>query len=74
MDKKILYIKENKTTKLWQYISITTNSNGISIYNYYNGKNIDTATKSTFNKYTFIEYLKSIQIPKKYINEIENNM
>ena len=74
MDKKTIYIKENKLTHLWEYIATTSNNYGITLYNYYNGKNVDTATKSTFNKYAFIEYLKSVQIPKKYITKVEKYM
>lgn len=67
-----IIIKEPTKDRLCVYIKMVTNSNGITIYNYYNGYSIDTATKSTFNKASFIEYLKSIQIPKKYIKMVEN--
>lgn len=55
-----------------KFIKILKNSNGIASYNYYNGNNIDTPSKSTFNKYSFIEYLKGCNIPKKYLKEVEN--
>jgi hypothetical protein len=71
MKKSIINIKENKTTSLMEYISATSNNQGITIYNYYNGKT-ENATKSTFNKYAFIEYLKSIQISKRIIKQVEN--
>lgn len=32
---------------------------------------IDEPKKSTFNKFSFIEYLKNIKLPKKYIQEVE---
>ncbi len=73
MKTNLLYIKENKITGAWDYIKAVTNTNGITIYNYYKSNN-DNAVKSTFNKYAFVEYLKSIQVPKKYIKQVENNM
>ena len=73
MKTNLLYIKENKTTGAWDYIKVVTNTNGITIYNYYKSDK-DDAVKSTFNKYAFIEYLKSIQVAKKYIKQVENNM
>ena len=44
-----IVIKEPTKDRLCVYIKMVTNSNGITIYNYYNGYSIDTATKSTFN-------------------------
>lgn len=70
MYKTIIKIKENKNGLVEQVIAIT-NVNNITIYNYYDGKNLD-AKKSTFNKYVMIEYLKSVQVPKKYIKQVEN--
>lgn len=67
-----IVIEHATKNKGCKYIGMLTNCNGITIYNYYNGYSIDTATKSTFNKASFIEYLKSIQIPKKYIKMVEN--
>lgn len=66
-----IYIKENKSTGEWQRITALSNSSGITIYNYYDGKN-DDAKKSTFNKYVMIAYLESIGIAKKYIKQVEN--
>lgn len=50
------------------YITITTNENGVSTYSYC--KN-DRVVKTTFNKYAFIEYLKGTEVKRKYIKEIE---
>ena len=55
-----IIIKEPTKDRLCVSIEMLTNCNGITIYNYYNGYSIDTATKSTFNKASFIEYLKSV--------------
>ena len=71
--RKVIHIRENKTTLLNECITSVTNSNGITIYSYYNGKQIEPK-KSTFNKASFIEYLKSIQLPKKYIKQVDSNM
>lgn len=67
-----IVIKEPTKDKFAVCIKMLTNCNGITIYSYYNGFSCDTATKSTFNKASFIEYLRSIQIPKKYIKMVEN--
>ena len=52
------------------YITITTNDNGITAYTYC--KN-DGVVKTTFNKYAFIEYLKGTNVRQKYIKEIERS-
>ena len=53
------------------YITITTNENGISAYSYCRNDNV---LKTTFNKYSFIEYLKSAtSIKTKYIKEVERS-
>ena len=52
------------------YITITTNDNGITAYTYC--KN-DSVVKTTFNKYAFIEYLKGTNVKQKYIKEIERS-
>lgn len=54
-----------------KYIRITSNGHN-ALYSYYNGVN-DTPIKSSYNKYSFIEWLKSAGIPKKYIKEIERS-
>ena len=69
MLQNIIYTKENKdSTK--NYIKITTNVSGVSLYSYYANGN-DTPKKTSFNKWSFIEYLKSIKIPKKYIDMLQ---
>lgn len=66
MEVNIIYTKENKdSTK--NYIKITTNGSGVSLYSYYINGN-DAPEKTSFNKCSFIEYLKSVKIPKKYID------
>lgn len=72
MEIGFIMIKEPTKDRLSVCIKMITNCNGITIYNYYNGYSVDTATKSTFNKANFIEYLKGIQLPKKYIKMVEN--
>lgn len=53
------------------YITITTNESGISAYTYCVNDNVK---KTTFNKYSFIEYLKSAtKVKQKYIKEIERS-
>lgn len=52
------------------YITITTNDNGITAYTYC--KN-DRTVKTTFNKYAFIEYLKGANVKQKFIKEIERS-
>ena len=72
---KKIYIKNTKTIE--EYIQITENTNKTNtlyIYKRINNKGYTQETsKSTFNKYSFINYLKSINIPKKYIKEVECN-
>lgn len=72
---KKIYIKNTKTIE--EYIQITENTNKTNtlyIYKRINNKGYaHESGKSTFNKYAFIEYLKSINIPKKYIKEVECN-
>ena len=68
---KIL-IKSATKNKNAVYVKIMKGINGNCSYSYYNGNSIDLPSKSTFNKYSFIEYLKGCNIPKKYIKEIEN--
>lgn len=58
---KIIKIKDN------EIITIRSNST-MQLYSYV--KN-EVTRKSSFNKYAFIEYLKGLQVPKKYINQIE---
>ena len=70
MEKSIIYIKENKKSGAWQYIKMITNCNGITLYSYYDGIQ-DDAKKSSFNKCSFIEYLKSIKISNKFIKKME---
>ena len=65
-------IKNTKTIS--EYITIRSN-NKLTLYSY-TKLNIANDTvinsKSLFNKYAFIEYLKSINIKKSIIQEIEN--
>lgn len=72
---KKIYIKNTKTIE--EYIQITENTNKTNtlyIYKRINNKGYtQEISKSTFNKYSFINYLKSINIPKKYIKEVECN-
>lgn len=64
-------IKTTKTT----YEYITINTNGITTSYTYKKINLKTdgiiRQKNTFNKDVLINYLQSVQIPKKYIIEIE---
>lgn len=60
MNKTIIQVNSNS------YIVITDN-NLQALYSYYNN---DNCKKSSFNKYAFIEYLKGIQVPKKYIKQL----
>lgn len=72
---KRIYIKNTKTIE--EYIRIVENvDKKYTLYSYIkiNSKDYTQDTsKHTFNKYAFIEYLKSINIPKKYIKEVECN-
>lgn len=72
---KKICIKNTKTIE--EYIKIAENvDKTCTLYSYIkiNSKNYAQDTsKSTFNKYSFINYLKSINIPKKYIKEVECN-
>ena len=54
-------------TKTNEYIRIATSNSGANMYSYYVN---DEVTKCTFNKASFIEYLKSVKVPKKYIKEV----
>jgi hypothetical protein len=60
-----IYTKKSNTT--CNYIKVTKSLDK-ALYTYYVNGN---EKKSSFNKYAFIEYLKSINIPKKYINAID---
>lgn len=72
---KKIYIKNTKTIE--EYIKISENvDKTCTLYSYIkiNSKNYAQDTsKHLFNKYAFVEYLKSINIPKKYIKEVECN-
>lgn len=65
MEVKKIIIKNATKNKGCKYINILSNENN-TLYSFYDGIS-DVAKKSSFNKYSFIEYLKGIQIPKKYI-------
>lgn len=52
------------------YITITTNDNGITVYTYCRN---DRTVKTTFNKYSIKEYLKGTNVKQKYIKEIERS-
>ena len=75
MEQKILYTKKHKNGVYFEYdfVKSIKNCNGITIYNYYKIGNED-ASKSTFNKYAMLEYMKSLQLSKKTLKEFENNM
>lgn len=70
MDNIIIYIRKNRRTGGWTYVQIISTINN-TLYRYYGYSSITEPEKSTFNKYSFIEYLKSIGIPKKYISKVE---
>ena len=68
LTKKIIQYDNNNCNN---YITITTNENNMSVYNYYEKDNVK---KTTFNKYSFIEYLKSTtKVKQKYIKEVERS-
>lgn len=67
-----IIIKNNATIE--EYIKITNNiDNTCILYSYVkiSSKSNECKSKHTFNKFAFIEYLNSIQLPKKYIKEVE---
>jgi len=69
---KKINIKNTKTTE--EYIKIMQNiSKTNTMYSYIKISNTDNKSKHTFNKTAFIEYLKSINLPKKYIKEVEES-
>ena len=72
---KRICIKNTKTIE--EYIKIAENvGKTCTLYSYIkiNSKNYAQDTsKHLFNKQAFIEYLRSINIPKKYIKEVECN-
>ena len=69
---KRINIKNTKTTE--EYIKIMQNIDKTNTrYSYIKISNTDSKSKHTFNKTAFIEYLKSINLPKKYIKEVEES-
>lgn len=69
---KRINIKNTKTTE--EYIKIMQNIDKTNtMYSYIKISNIDNKSKHTFNKTAFIEYLKSINLPRKYIKEVEES-
>ena len=71
MEKIIITTKKTKNQDGNCFIKILKSGANI-YYSYYDGKySIDEPKKSTFNKFSFIEYLKNIKVPKKYIKEVE---
>ena len=67
-----IIIKNTKDKE--EYIKIQKNStNTITMYSYIytNDKTNQSISKSLANKYSFIEYLKGRNIPKKYISQVE---
>lgn len=71
MEKIIITTKKTKNQNGNCFIKILKSGTNIC-YSYYDGKySIDEPKKSTFNKFSFIEYLKNIKVPKKYIKEVE---
>ena len=71
MEKIIITTKKAKNQDGNCFIKILKNVANIC-YSYYDGKySIDEPKKSTFNKFSFIEYLKNIKVQKKYIKEVE---
>ena len=60
------------TKDIEEYIKIIDNSDKTNtMYSYIRIGNDFNRSKHTFNKYAFIEYLRSIKAPKKYIKEVE---
>lgn len=69
---KKINIKNTKTTE--EYIKIMQNAdNTATMYSYIKISDTENKSKHTFNKTAFIEYLNSIQLPKKYIKEVEKS-
>lgn len=70
---KRICIKNTKTIE--EYIKIAENVDKTCIlYSYVKINSKDCTQdrdKHSFNKYAFVEYLRSINIPKKYIKEVE---
>ena len=69
---KKISIRNTKTTE--EYIKIMQNTDKTNtMYSYIKISNTDNKSKHTFNKTAFIEYLKSINMQKKYIKEVEES-
>lgn len=70
---KRINIKNTKTIE--EYIKIATNTDKTNtMYSYIKIHSKDYTqdrSKHTFNKMAFLEYLNNINIPKKYIKEVE---
>lgn len=66
---KTIVIKCTKTID--EYIQINSNE-WQQCYTYVKNSPQVDRYRTTFNKYAFIEFLQSIQIPKKFIKEVEN--
>lgn len=74
MENNIIKINIKVTKTYEEYIVIRTNANGSStMYSYYreNKNPILDRKHSSFNKWSFIEYLKGIQVKKNIIKEVE---
>lgn len=72
---KRIQIKLTKTTEEYIKISISEDvDNPMTMYSYIKlGKESwQDRAKHTFNKTSFIEYLKGIQVPNKYIKLVES--
>ena len=72
---KRINIKNTKTIE--EYIKIATNIDKTNtMYSYIKISSKDYTqdkSKHTFNKQVFIDYLKGINVPKKYIKEVEES-
>ena len=58
---------KNIELKNTDIIRISNNGGAFNLYSYYKKDNLQ---KNSFNKWAFIEYLKSIKTSKKYIDLI----